>query len=101
MQMFKLNRVQLLPSPFLSAEETDLNYMLKPEPDRLLAPFLREAGLSPKAQSYGNWENTGLDGHTGGHYLTALAQIYAATGSAECKKKDGLYGERIGSLPGK
>jgi len=87
MQMFKLNQVQLLQSPFLSAEQTDLEYMLKLEPDRLLAPFLREAGLPPKAQSYGNWENTGLDGHTGGHYLTALAQMYAATGSAECKKR--------------
>src|SRR5476651_2393126 len=87
MQPFKLNQVQLLQSPFLSAEQTDLTYMLKLEPDRLLAPFLREAGLKPKAQSYGNWESTGLDGHTAGHYLTALAQMYAAEGSAECKKR--------------
>src|SRR5471030_3359372 len=87
MQPFKLNQVQLLKSPFLSAEQTDLNYMLKLEPDRLLAPFLREAGLKAKAQSYGNWESIGLDGHTAGHYLTALAQMYAAEGSAECKKR--------------
>src|SRR5476649_2381636 len=87
MQPFKLNQVQLLKSPFLSAQQTDLKYMLKLEPDRLLAPFLREAGLKPKAQSYGNWESTGLDGHTAGHYLTALAQMYAAEGSAECKKR--------------
>ncbi|MDP9079919.1 MAG: glycoside hydrolase family 127 protein [Bacteroidota bacterium] len=84
---FKLSQVRLLESPFLSAEQTDLDYMLRLEPDRLLAPFLREAGLKPKAQSYGNWENTGLDGHTAGHYLTALAQMYAATGSAECKRR--------------
>lgn len=87
MQMFKLNQVQLLKSPFLSAEQTDLKYMLKLAPDRLLAPFLREAGLTPKAKSYGNWENSGLDGHTAGHYLTALAQMYAANGSVECKKR--------------
>ena len=79
MLLFKLSDVRLLQSPFLSAEQTDLAYMLKLEPDRLLAPFLREAGLQPKAKSYGNWESTGLDGHTGGHYLTALAQMYAAT----------------------
>lgn len=84
---FKLSQVRLLESPFLSAEQTDLKYMLKLEPDRLLVPYLREAGLKPKAKSYGNWENTGLDGHTGGHYLTALAQMYAATGSAECKRR--------------
>jgi DUF1680 family protein len=87
MQMFKLNQLRLLQSPFLSAQQTDLKYMLKLEPDRLLAPFLREAGLKPKAQSYGNWESDGLDGHTAGHYLTALAQMYAATGSLECKKR--------------
>ncbi|MGZ3754117.1 MAG: beta-L-arabinofuranosidase domain-containing protein [Mucilaginibacter sp.] len=87
MQPFKLNQVKLLQSPFLSAEQTDLNYMLKLDPDRLLAPFLREAGLKPKAQSYGNWESTGLDGHTAGHYLTALAQMYASDGSLECKKR--------------
>jgi len=87
MQPFKLNQVRLLQSPFLSAEQTDLDYMMKLVPDRLLAPFLREAGLKPRAQSYGNWESMGLDGHTAGHYLTALAQMYAATGSAECKKR--------------
>jgi DUF1680 family protein len=87
MQPFKLSQVRLLQSPFLQAENVTLQYMLKLEPDRLLAPFLREAGLKPKAESYGNWENTGLDGHTGGHYLTALAQMYAATGNPECKRR--------------
>lgn len=86
-QPFKLDQVRLLTSPFLSAEQIDLAYMLKLNPDRLLSPFLREAKLQPKAPSYGNWENTGLDGHTAGHYLTALAQMYAANGSAECKKR--------------
>jgi len=87
MQPFKLNQVRLLESPFLQAENVTLQYILKLEPDRLLAPFLREAGLQPKAESYGNWENTGLDGHTGGHYLTALAQMYAANGNQECKRR--------------
>ncbi|PTQ97900.1 hypothetical protein C8P68_10359 [Mucilaginibacter yixingensis] len=86
-QLFKLNQVKLLPSPFLSAEQTDMNYMSKLDPDRLLAPFLREAGLKPKAESYGNWENTGLDGHTAGHYLTAIAQVYAATGDVKWKQR--------------
>ena len=86
-QPFKLNQVRLLSSPFLSAENTDLAYMLKLNPDKLLSPFLREAKLQPKAPSYGNWESTGLDGHTAGHYLTALAQMYAANGSVECKKR--------------
>ncbi|RYE26427.1 MAG: glycosyl hydrolase, partial [Sphingobacteriaceae bacterium] len=86
-QNFPLTEVRLLKSPFLEAEKTDLNYILKLSPDRLLAPFLKEAGLKPKAESYGNWENTGLDGHTAGHYLTALAQMYASTGNIECKSR--------------
>jgi len=87
MEMFALNQVRLLKSPFLAAQKTDLEYMLKLEPDRLLAPFLREAGLQPKAKSYGNWENSGLDGHTAGHYLTALAQMYATSGNQECQSR--------------
>lgn len=77
---FPLQDVRLLSSPFLQAQQTDLHYILALDPDRLLAPFLREAGLTPKAPSYTNWENTGLDGHIGGHYLSALSMMYAATG---------------------
>lgn len=77
---FPLQDVKLLNSPFLQAQQTDLHYILSMNPDRLLAPFLREAGLTSKAPSYTNWENTGLDGHIGGHYLSALSMMYAATG---------------------
>ena len=77
---FSLQDVKLLSSPFLQAQQTDLHYILALDPDRLLAPFLHEAGLQPKAPSYTNWENTGLDGHIGGHYLSALSMMYAATG---------------------
>lgn len=76
---FPLQDVELLESPFLQAQQTDLRYIMAMNPDRLLAPFLREAGLTPKAPSYTNWENTGLDGHIGGHYLSALSLMYAAT----------------------
>jgi DUF1680 family protein len=53
--------------------------MLAHDVDRLLAPFRREAGLPPKAQPYGNWESQGLDGHSAGHYLSALSMMYAST----------------------
>ena len=77
---FSLQDVKLLSSPFLQAQQTDLHYILALDPDRLSAPFLREAGLTSKAPSYTNWENTGLDGHIGGHFLSALSMMYAATG---------------------
>jgi DUF1680 family protein len=80
MKFFPLDRVRLLPGPFSDAVRVDLDYVMGLDPDRLLAPFLREAGLPAVAESYGNWEDSGLDGHTAGHYLSALALLWAATG---------------------
>jgi hypothetical protein len=34
--------------------------------------------LEPKAKPYGNWESSGLAGHTGGHYLSALSTMIAS-----------------------
>lgn len=87
LQPFNLSEVRLLGGPFKQAQETDKKYMLSLDADRLLAPYLTEAGLKPKAPSYGNWENTGLDGHIGGHYLSALALMYASTGDAKVKDR--------------
>ncbi len=86
-ELFPLSDVRLGPSPFLEAQNTNLHYLLALEPDKLLAPFLREAGLSIKQESYGNWESSGLDGHVGGHYLSALALMYASTGDAEVLRR--------------
>lgn len=83
LQSFPLSSVKLLESPFRKAQHTDLEYIMEMDPDRLLAPYLSEAGLDPEAENYGNWENGGLDGHIGGHYLSALAMMYAATGEEE------------------
>ncbi len=84
---FELRDVRLLPSPFKHAEELDLNYLLELDADRLLAPFLREANLPSPTESYGNWENTGLDGHIGGHYVSALSHMYASTGDSRIKER--------------
>lgn len=86
-EYFRLQDVELLSSPFKHAQDLDKQYLLELKADRLLAPFLREAGLTPKSESYTNWENTGLDGHIGGHYLSALSLMYASTGDAEIKER--------------
>ncbi len=77
-ELFPLASVRLLDGYFKDAAMANREYLLALEPDRLLAPFLREAGLKPKAEPYGNWESLGLDGHTAGHYLSALADMIAA-----------------------
>ncbi len=84
---FPLQSVRLLDGPFKHAQDTNTGYLLALDPDRLLAGFRLEAGLEPRAEKYGNWENIGLDGHTLGHYLTATAQMWAATGDAEMKRR--------------
>lgn len=86
-QYFDLQDVELLESPFKHAEDLDKQYLLELDADRLLVPFLREAGLPVKAESYTNWENTGLDGHIGGHYLSALSLMYASTGDLQIKER--------------
>lgn len=95
LETFKLQDVSLEEGPFRNAMLVDLDYILELNPDKLLAPFLREAGLDSKAESYTNWENSGLDGHIGGHYLTALAQMQASAGS---KKADSLLNYSIDEL---
>ena len=82
---FPLGDVTLLDGPFKHARDLNIQTLLKYDVDRLLAPYRKEAGLPEKAKSYPNWE--GLDGHIGGHYLSAMAMNYAATGNAECKKR--------------
>lgn len=77
-ELFPLTAVRLSKSPFTAAVSANREYMLALDPDRLLAPFRREAGLQPRKPSYGNWESIGLDGHTAGHYLSALADMVAA-----------------------
>jgi DUF1680 family protein len=82
---FALKDVQLLDGPFKQARDLNIQTLLKYDVDRLLAPYRKEAGLPEKAKCYPNWD--GLDGHVGGHYLSAMAINYAATGNTECKKR--------------
>ena len=96
-QHFDLKEVTLLDSPFKTAMEVNDKLLLKYDVDRLLTPFIREAGLTGKSGKYKNWLNDhpsfsnwglsswSLEGHVGGHYLTALALAYAATDDATIK----------------
>lgn len=84
---FPVSEVRLTTGVFKKAEKLDKCYLLGLDPDRLLAPYMKEAGLLPKAENYHNWENTGLDGHIGGHYLSALSYMYASTGDQEIKAR--------------
>lgn len=90
-ETFPIKDIRLGESIFLDYQQADINYLMGLNADRLLAPYLKGAGLKPKANNYTNWENTGLDGHIGGHYLSALAYMYAATGNKEIERRMDYY----------
>ena len=81
---FPIGDVTLLDGPLKQARDLNIQTLLQYDCDRLLAPYRKEAGLTPKAKTYPNWD--GLDGHVGGHYLTAMA-LNAATGDEECRQR--------------
>lgn len=109
---FDLRDVQLLDGVFKDAQGRDVKYMLQLEPDRLLHRFRLYAGLQPKAPVYTGWESETLSGHTLGHYLSACAMHYAATGDKQFKDRVDYMVEElarcqqarktgyVGSIPG-
>lgn len=94
-QPFPLEAVRLLAGPFKDAQAADESFLLKTDADRLLAPYREVAGLPATHRRYGGWEDLdkrspyglGPRGHSLGHYLSACAQMYAATGNTEYKRR--------------
>ena len=88
-QAFSLSDVKLLPSEFLTAQETNRQYLHSLPVDRLLHNFRINAGLPSNAEPLGGWEkpNCELRGHFVGHFLSACALMYSATGDDALKEK--------------
>lgn len=85
---FPLSQVRLGEGPFKQAMEADRRYLQSLPPDRLLHTFRINAGLPSSAQPLGGWEapDCELRGHyAGGHYLSAVALMYATTGDETLK----------------
>lgn len=78
-QDFAYGDIRITDEDMVHAISLELTYLRSLEPDRLLAGFLETAGTAPKAKRYGGWETTEIQGHTLGHYLTAVSQAYAYT----------------------
>ncbi|HEX3230771.1 MAG TPA: beta-L-arabinofuranosidase domain-containing protein, partial [Pyrinomonadaceae bacterium] len=84
-----LSAVRLTGGPLKRAQDLDIDYLLKLEPDRMMAYYRKRAGLEPKAAGYTGWDGDGrnLTGHIAGHYLSAVSLMYAATGDARFKER--------------
>lgn len=85
-RVFALADIQLGEGVFARSHALNRRYLAALAVDRLVAPYRIEAALAPRASKYPNWESMGLDGHTAGHYLSALAQE-AAQGDDEMRRR--------------
>lgn len=74
-------------SLFDTSQEIGRSYLLELDVDRLLAPIYEGAGLISPKPSYGGWEKMEIKGHSIGHYLSAVANMYQATGDLEMKNR--------------
>ena len=84
-----LTAVRLTGGPLKQAQDLDADYLLKLEPDRMMAYYRKRAGLEPKAAGYTGWDGDGrnLTGHIAGHYLSAVSLMYLATGDPRFKER--------------
>ncbi len=85
-RMFAFADINLGAGVFAHSHTVNRRYLAALVVDRLVAPYRIEATLVPRAPKYPNWESMGLEGHTAGHYLSALAQE-AAQGDAEMHQR--------------
>ncbi|XP_057456214.1 uncharacterized protein LOC130747331 [Lotus japonicus] len=88
------------------AQQTNLEYLLMLDVDRLLWSFRKTSGLPTPGTPYGGWEAADIElrGHFVGHYLSASALMWASTHNDILKKRmDALVAglsacqEKIGS----
>src|SRR5207249_327737 len=88
---FALTEVRLLDGPFRDAMLRDEQFLLGLDLDRLLHTFRLNAGLPSSAAPLGGWEapDVELRGHSLGHFLSASALMYAATGDGRFKARAG------------
>ncbi|GER55078.1 phosphorylase b kinase gamma catalytic chain [Striga asiatica] len=71
------------------AQQTNLEYLLLLDVDRLVWSFRKTAGLETAGKPYGGWEepDSELRGHFVGHYLSATAQMWASTHNESLRAK--------------
>ncbi|WP_078551411.1 glycoside hydrolase family 127 protein [Bacillus alkalicellulosilyticus] len=80
-------KIDLLQGMFKDSQEKGKEYLLYLDVDRLMAPCYEAVSLTPKKNRYGGWESTGISGHSIGHWLSAVAQMWTVTKDELLKQK--------------
>ncbi len=96
---FEYDQVELLEGPMRRQFDTNHEFFLRLDEDRLLKPFRQLAGLSAPGEDMGGWYDVDpafngkgsfhgfVPGHSFGQYLSGLSRAYAVTGSKPTKEK--------------
>ena len=91
-----LSAVRVTGGPLKRAQDLNAEYLLKLQPDQMMAYYRKRAGLRSSARGLPGWDGDGrnLTGHIAGHYLSGVSLMYAATGDPRFKERaDFLVGE--------
>ncbi len=80
-----MSDVEILDSYEKNAFSLEVKYLKKLDADKLIRGFCDISGIESSAEKYGGWENSAIQGHTLGHYLTAVSQGYNTSGDEELK----------------
>jgi DUF1680 family protein len=96
---FDYNQVELLEGPMRQQFDTNHEFYLRLDDDKLLKPFRQLAGMKAPGEDMGGWYSVDPDfhgppnlhgfipGHSFGQYLSGLARAYAVTGSKRTQEK--------------
>ncbi len=76
LQEFDMEQVKITDPYYVNAFNKEVAYLKKLSADRLVAGFREVAKLPKKADKYGSWESSMIQGHTLGHYMSAIAMAY-------------------------
>ncbi len=96
---FPNEAVTVTDSYYQNSYDREVDYLLSLDVDRLLAGFretaayaagygdAERAAFMKQKTRYDGWENTNIGGHTGGHYMSAIAQAYCNPDADEEQKR--------------
>lgn len=89
--------VRLLDGPFKRAMEVNQRWLKEADVERFMHNYRVTAGLKTNAETFGGWEGLDVElrGHSLGHLLTALSEMYASTGDEIYKQKCNAFVEAL------
>ena len=89
--------VRLLDGPFKRAMEVNQRWLKEADVERFMHNYRVTAGLKTNAEAFGGWEGLDVElrGHSLGHLLTALSEMYASTGDELYKQKCNAFVEAL------